>query len=567
MAHNFNWQPGNEGKGNVYRNGDISTWNVDGISEPHHQERADTENQGTPRFLFYISPEGGIHDGGIGFRSQMPTTDEQMIGQISQEDPYLYDARNEQFDQPSYEGGGYGHAENLMEMGRFAANDWPDCHAELKIPLTARRQIRRWVDRLKWPSGAEKDDARTYHVTILSVDEWDDDFVQWMRDEIEGRKFTFKSTGMAMFGPDNEAVVLRLECPEWENMVVNWGEIAYQRGLEPRRFPGGARAHITVGKTDGKWPQGVPDPHIEFTTTNFNINKNAAINNHNDAFDYELQHPLPPTAQMVPVEALMPYREYDREIDYDKDPYLRDLRDHIAHHGIANALKLEYNPDSQIAHLGEGNHRLQIAQQLGMSHVPVEVLRTGRIPRGYPGSNVPQPPVPDQFGYVPGNLSPSDLGLPTKTSRLAALPQTPAEELKAWLDGFATPQEPTPSIHHPDAESMQSYEPEPLAQGYFVDPPSNPYKPYNWAEQGFEPSPLNRAAAEVLTHPCPNCGAAIDGQICGECGHDPLSASNDFQRAERDWYDETWSGKGWPRPFPNQPIQWRDDSATDVSHA
>lgn len=131
-----------------------------------------------------------------------------------------------------------------------------------------------------------------------------------------------------------------------------------------------------------------------------------------EAWDRYLDRPT--QAERVPIEAMKPYREFNRDIDAEQ--YTRDLRDHIAQHGMTEAIKLEYNPETGNAHIGEGNHRLTIAEELGMSHVPVEVLRSGRNPsslHGYSGAPLPQPPVPDQNGYSPGLLRPSEVGLPT----------------------------------------------------------------------------------------------------------------------------------------------------------
>ena len=634
---------------------------------------------------------------------------------------------------------------------------WADFHTELKLPRATRKKIRRWVDRLKWPEGSEKEDARRYHITILSMDEYDEDFAKWARQQMQGRTFNFKSTRMDIFG--DEHVVLRLECPEWTEVVEHWQDVAKEQGLEPRVF-NPPKAHVTIGKTpSGKWPQGVPDPHVKFDTRMFNINKNSATENEPDLsqvtdpllrsviegnrYDLHplhtkqeqfartprftfainpritgpqiqvgtdhrgkpifydsnlaipsesgprLQHPdyqdqipfekdpnylyrgiskeemdairnqgyiqshgqwniadsqkdttsftsdprmalsyasnyapwhLHPTfdhpgyvlkvdqsavpkaditlpeneysakgqiplsaihqvaevrpyaispgevdladsslweggiprgnlvsgsrrgtvenngyrilspqdalqknsserwqeawdeyldrpteAEMVPTEAMSPYREYDRDIDAEK--YTQDLRDHIAQHGMTEAIKLEYNPDTGIAHIGEGNHRLKIAEELGLSHVPVEVLRTSRNPSsvGLSGAPLPNPPQPDQYGYVPGLMRPSEVGLPTKTSSWSepvapfsfeAAETTPADELLAWTQGLSgkTTQQP-PSLHHADPSQMQPQQREPVVQTPHVDPPSKPYKPYNWAEDGWEENPLDRTSA------------------------------------------------------------------------
>lgn len=101
------------------------------------------------------------------------------------------------------------------------------------------------------------------------------------------------------------------------------------------------------------------------------------------------------------------YREYDRDMD---KPYVEDLKEHIRQHGMGEPIKLEYNQDDGSVHIGEGNHRLQIALDLGLKAVPVTVFRTGRVPQGRPAKPAPKTYPPDEFGYVPGNMKPSDIG-------------------------------------------------------------------------------------------------------------------------------------------------------------
>lgn len=299
MAHRLNWSLGHEGKGNLYDNGDISTWNLNPLGErgktkdyeaygtPHHDEKADEENQNQPVFRFYVSPTGGLHEGGIGFSNGTAMTDDQALQTIIGQNPAFHKEEEEQQEATPREelpSGGYGHAYNLIAALQKTAseNDWPDFHTELKIPRSIRKKIRRWADKLKWPEGSELEDARRYHITILSMEEYDEDFAKWMRNHIAGRVFNFKSTGLDLFGEGKDTVVLRLESPEWTELVKEWGDEAHKRGLEPHRFPGGAKAHIAIGKSNGKWPQGVPDPHVKFDTRMFNINKNSVWHEEKD---------------------------------------------------------------------------------------------------------------------------------------------------------------------------------------------------------------------------------------------------------------------------------------------
>lgn len=467
MANKLNWSPGHNGKGNFYKSGEISTWNIDNQGNPHHQQVGDADGS-PPGFLFFITPEGGINDGGIRFNNTTPMTDDQVIAAIESEDPYLWDGRandpSENLAGPrvEFEGGGYGHAYNLMNMAAVDKSNWPDCHAELKVPASVRRKIRKWVDRLKWPEGSEKDDAREYHITILSIDEYDDDFVDWMKDRIRGRSFHFKSTGMALFGPENDVVVLRLECPEWRELAIEWGEEAEARGLDPRRFPNGPRAHVSVGRSpEGKWPQGVPDPHIEFDTAKFNINKNSSIQ----------------------------WASGDGTCD--------------------SCGKVQIGKDSEDGIATCSNCGAQI----------------------------------------------TILGGPKVSS-------SPSGELAQWLKSFESPVKAAPvSLHHDDVHQMQPQKPSPASQGHFVDPPSHPYKPYDWASEG-DYNQLDRAARVS----CFECG--IDHPSDELCEEKKLAIpGKDFKEAEADWYERAWKEPGKARPFPDQPMHWRQDHATDVKTA
>lgn len=151
-------------------------------------------------------------------------------------------------------------------------SDMGAMHAELKIPQATCKKIRKWVDSLDWPEGSEKEDQRNYHITILTFDEYSEEFIEWMSKEMKGHgPFEFTSDGLDVFG---DTVVLRLSCPSWREMAMEWGDTAYGRSLGPRRFPGGPKAHVTVGFKADKKPRGIQDPYIGFSTAEFNVNIN-----------------------------------------------------------------------------------------------------------------------------------------------------------------------------------------------------------------------------------------------------------------------------------------------------
>jgi hypothetical protein len=104
---------------------------------------------------------------------------------------------------------------------------------------------------------------------------------------------------------------------------------------------------------------------------------------------------------------LWPYREYDRDLDRHDD-----FLEHVQEHGLKEDVKLEYHPDTGMVHIGEGNHRVKHALEQGWPALPVTVLRTQRIPEGLPGQKAPTYIEPDRYGYVPGVIKPSQIGLP-----------------------------------------------------------------------------------------------------------------------------------------------------------
>jgi hypothetical protein len=130
------------------------------------------------------------------------------------------------------------------------------------------------------------------------------------------------------------------------------------------------------------------------------------------------------SVEWVPTQELKPYLEWDR--DLDKGDYERDLYKHIEQHGIQEPLWLDHNHETGLTHMSEGNHRWKIADELGISHVPVAVMDSRRMPAGLrnepglehiefkgKGQIAPGRVEPDQHGYVPQYLKPSQIGLPT----------------------------------------------------------------------------------------------------------------------------------------------------------
>jgi hypothetical protein len=121
-------------------------------------------------------------------------------------------------------------------------------------------------------------------------------------------------------------------------------------------------------------------------------------------------HPYERQIGMVPTEVAHQYREYDRPVN-------ESLKADIAAHGIREPLIMNYSKTTGEGMIGEGNHRLRIAKELGITHVPVRGLRqhapiSGNDPTSRRGR--PLPVGPQKNDYVPQDLHPRELGLPVK---------------------------------------------------------------------------------------------------------------------------------------------------------
>lgn len=119
--------------------------------------------------------------------------------------------------------------------------------------------------------------------------------------------------------------------------------------------------------------------------------------------------------ELVPTYTIDQYREYDLYDLRDPDNVQR-IAESIAEQGWREPLMLEYYSKDKKVLLGEGNHRLQAARQLGLTHVPVWVYvkhyagadkRRSRVSRSAKSISNDLP----TSGYIPAELAPSDIGI------------------------------------------------------------------------------------------------------------------------------------------------------------
>lgn len=148
-----------------------------------------------------------------------------------------------------------------------------------------------------------------------------------------------------------------------------------------------------------------------------------------------------PHTELVPTSEALKYMEHDRAKKpmMTADQYAA-LRDDISKNGIKEPLTLNYGAKDRIATVGEGNHRLAIAKELGIEEVPMQVSGTQlskAFQDEYKAGYHPVPGrEPDQFGYVPSNQKPSDIGVKTATPPANQLSVIPDRSLAT------TPKEP-----------------------------------------------------------------------------------------------------------------------------
>jgi hypothetical protein len=129
----------------------------------------------------------------------------------------------------------------------------------------------------------------------------------------------------------------------------------------------------------------------------------------------DLTHPFySQFVEWVPIQHVLPYAEWKRnpahgvEDQAASQDYWDILKEHIREHGFKNPIQLYANHMDLTGHIGEGNHRLAVAEALGMSHVPVLVVPSRR--RGQVAVPLPTTHV-DRYADT---LRPSDIGFPVQ---------------------------------------------------------------------------------------------------------------------------------------------------------
>lgn len=116
--------------------------------------------------------------------------------------------------------------------------------------------------------------------------------------------------------------------------------------------------------------------------------------------------------EMVPISTLEKYKETDRRYEPRNSPEeIEEIKQSISQNGWTEPLIFTYFKGDSTGLLTEGNHRLMIARELGMTEVPVRVVRYVGVGSERGTRARPVRGHPDAPGYVPADLKPSDIGL------------------------------------------------------------------------------------------------------------------------------------------------------------
>lgn len=122
--------------------------------------------------------------------------------------------------------------------------------------------------------------------------------------------------------------------------------------------------------------------------------------------------------ELVPVSELLKLREFDRN---ERPKYsLEDSNDNISklekalvENGVEEPLIIEYSLEDNSVLLIEGNHRLNVAENLGFDYLPARVVLRRRefAPLQKTKALKVKGFTPDKYGYVPSDLKPSQVGI------------------------------------------------------------------------------------------------------------------------------------------------------------
>lgn len=124
---------------------------------------------------------------------------------------------------------------------------------------------------------------------------------------------------------------------------------------------------------------------------------------------HRISHPYASTTEMIPVEQLKPFREFDRAAKtYKGSEHIDELATSMKKNGTREPLVLSYDARAGRALLEEGNHRLAAAEKAGIKELPVRVYGQARVEGGVQLDH-PDLPKENEHGYIRADMKPSDI--------------------------------------------------------------------------------------------------------------------------------------------------------------
>lgn len=166
---------------------------------------------------------------------------------------------------------------HVLERGTELSGD-DELHVAVDVPEHVRLAISKWCDDVEWEGDHELEDPADYHVTVLYAPEGHTmDNHEWA-ESFNVTGYPFRVSGVDVFDSAEkplDAIVLRLESPEFDRWATWFIERAKERGLEPSEFPGGYKAHVTVAYAENK-PKGEP-PRVAFRGGALYVSKPRAM--------------------------------------------------------------------------------------------------------------------------------------------------------------------------------------------------------------------------------------------------------------------------------------------------
>lgn len=121
--------------------------------------------------------------------------------------------------------------------------------------------------------------------------------------------------------------------------------------------------------------------------------------------------------EFVDIELLDKIKEFDRKVQRVRtDEEVERLKQAIIENGITDPVMIDFCPYDGTIKLGEGNHRLMIAKELGLPSLPATCVRFGRGVDNYKMKLNPDNITPREDGqygkYYDQPMKPSKLGEP-----------------------------------------------------------------------------------------------------------------------------------------------------------